>query len=69
MPLTSDLKSMAIAEILEKYPQTMSVFQEFGLHTYAKTETARYENLQASALVHSLDLDTLINALAKAIDG
>lgn len=60
---------MALSEILEKYPQTKPVFQQFGLHTYATTETAKYENLEASALVHSVNLETLIKALAKAIEG
>lgn len=63
------LKSMSIADIMEQYPQSRAVFQQFGLHTYAVTETAKYENLQASALVHSVNLDTLLEALTNAIEG
>jgi hypothetical protein len=69
MPQTTELKSMAISEIIEKYPQTLAIFQTYGLQVYATTQTAKYENLQASALVHSVDLESLIKALAKAIEG
>ncbi len=69
MPITTELKSMAIAEILEKYPQTDAVFQKFGLKTYAQTETAKHENLQASALVHAVDLNALIHDLVQVIEG
>lgn len=69
MPQSAVLKQMAIGEILERYPQTRDVFQTFGLHNYAATETAKYENLEASALVHSVDLEMLVKALTKAIDG
>ncbi len=64
-----ELSNMPLAEILAQYPQTREVFQKFGLQTYAGTETARYENLEASALVHSVDIDALVQALTSAIEG
>lgn len=68
MPLESELKTMTIREIMDRYPQTEPVFQTFGLYHYAKTETAKYENLQASALVHAVNIDDLTHALAAAIE-
>lgn len=69
MAIVTQLKTMAITDILATYPQTAAVFQRYGLQAYAQTETAKYENLQASALVHAVDLDTLVEALTQAIDG
>lgn len=69
MPIDQALKTMALSEILEKYPQTQPILEQYGLLGYAKTETARYENLQASALVHSLDVEKVLQALSQAIGG
>ncbi len=68
MPLSTELKTMAISEILEKHPQTRPIFQEYGLQAYARTETAKYENLEATALTHSIDLKILLDALVNAIE-
>lgn len=67
MSLNTELKTMAISEILARYPETEPVFQTYGLHHYAKTETAKYENLQASALVHTVNIEELTQALITAI--
>lgn len=67
MALDTELKGMAIADILSKYPQTEPVFQQFGLKAYAGTETAKYENLEASALVHNLNLEALLAALSRVV--
>lgn len=69
MSLTRDLKCMSIAEILGKYPEVESVLRQYGLQTYAQTQTAQLENLEASALVHSIDIESLVAALAKTIEG
>lgn len=68
VPLAQSLKTMAIGEILAQYPQTQPVFEQYGLLNYAKTETARYENLHASALVHALDVENILTSLVKAIE-
>lgn len=68
MPVsTAELKTMAISEILEQYPQTESVFKKFGLLGYAHTETARHENLEASILVHALNLEMVLDMLMASI--
>lgn len=68
MPTTAErIQSMGLQEILTEFPAAESVLQQFGLLHYAKTETAKYENLEASALVHAVDLDALTQALMQAI--
>jgi hypothetical protein len=54
---------------MTEYPQAEPVLTKYGLAAYAKTETAKHENLQASVLVHSIDLDTLMNELVRVISG
>ncbi len=68
MSLKAALKNMGIGEIMQKHPETEPVFTQFGLHTYAKTETAKYENLEAASLVHALNLPALLDALKDAIE-
>lgn len=69
MMQSTDLKALAIPEIMNRYPQTQAVFEKFGLKAYAVTETAKHENLEASALVHAVDVTALVQALNKAIEG
>ncbi len=70
MPTSTDkLKTMSLSEIMTEYPQAEPVLTKYGLAAYAKTETAKHENLQASVLVHSIDLDTLMNELVRVISG
>lgn len=62
-----ELKSMSLVDILSKYPQTENVLKKYGLLAYARTETAKHENLEASALVHAIDYDSLVNDLNEAL--
>ena len=62
-----DLSELSIEHIIAQHPQTEAVFKQFGLLTYAGTETAKRENLKASALVHNVDLPNLLAELAKAL--
>ena len=66
-PSTHDLSQLSIEQIITQHPQSEAVFKQFGLLTYASTETAKRENLEASALVHNVDLTQLLAALAKAL--
>ncbi len=63
------LMQMSIADILTQYPQTATVFEKYGLHRYATSQTAQFENLEASALVHSLNLNQLVSDLNHVIQG
>jgi len=58
-------KEMNILEIVQKYPQSVEVFQNYGLGCIG-CAAARFENLEAGARVHGFDPDKMvedINAL------
>jgi hypothetical protein len=61
------LKSLSLVQVLEQWPESSTIFEEFGLAQYAKTETARHENIEASVLVHNISLDDLLKALGAVI--
>jgi hybrid cluster-associated redox disulfide protein len=58
-------KEMKIEEILRKYPQTVPVFQRFGI-ACAGCQLSEYENLEHGARVHGIDLQALLKALNEA---
>ena len=58
-------KEMNILEIVQKYPQSLEIFQKYGLGCIG-CAAARFENLEAGAKVHGFDPDEMvaeINAL------
>ena len=58
-------KEMGIMEIVQAYPETIEVFQRFGMGCIG-CAAARFENLEAGAKVHGFDPDAMvadINAL------
>lgn len=58
-------KEMNILEIVQQYPQSLEVFQKYGLGCIG-CAAARFENLEAGAKVHGFDPDEMvaeINAL------
>lgn len=58
-------KDMGILEIAQKYPESIEVFQKYGLGCLG-CAAARFENLEAGARVHGFDPDAMvadINAL------
>jgi hybrid cluster-associated redox disulfide protein len=59
-------KEMKISEIAEKYPQTLSLFLEKGLHCIG-CPIAQDENLEEAAKVHDLDLEKLLEELNEII--
>lgn len=59
-------REMSITDIVDKYPQTVPVFQNYGMHCFGWM-AARFENLEQGALAHGLDVDALINDLNEAI--
>ena len=61
-------KDMGLLEIVQNYPQTIEVFQRYGLGCIG-CAAARFENLEAGAKVHGYDADAMvadINALIAA---
>ena len=59
-------KKMAINDIVEKYPQTVEVFFEHGLHCIG-CAAAHFENLEQGCEAHGIDADKMVDDLNKAI--
>jgi len=59
-------KDMTITEILTRYPETLPVFERYGLDCY-DCQIAEFEQLEHGASVHHVDLDTLIAELNRNI--
>lgn len=58
-------KEMNILDIVQSYPESIEVFQKYGLGCIG-CAAARFENLEAGARVHGFDPDAMvadINAL------
>lgn len=58
-------KDMGILEIAQNYPESIAVFQKYGMGCLG-CAAARFENLEAGAKVHGFDPDAMvadINAL------
>ena len=59
-------KYMSITDVVEKYPETAEIFQNYGMHCFGWM-AAMYENIEQGALAHGFDVDKLIEDLNKAI--
>lgn len=59
-------KDMSIIEVVSKYPQTAAVFQAHGMGCLG-CAAARFENIEAGAAAHGIDVDQLIRDLNDAI--
>jgi len=59
-------KENFIAETLEKYPETISVFQKYEMNCI-NCPMAGPETIEQAAQVHGIDLDSLIKELNQAI--
>ena len=59
-------KEMKIEEVLRKHPQTIAVFQRFGIDC-ANCQLSEYEDLEHGAKVHKIDLETLLKSLNESL--
>lgn len=59
-------KEMNIVEIVQNYPETLEVFAKHGLGCIG-CAAARFENLEAGAKVHGLDVDKFVEELNAAL--
>ncbi len=57
-------KDMSIIEVVQKYPETVEVFRNFGMGCLGCV-AARFENIEQGALAHGIDVDALIKDLNK----
>ena len=61
-------QEMSIPEIVEAFPKTETVFSQYGIHPQGY-KALQFETLFATARVHQIDLDTIMNDLNKAVAG
>ena len=59
-------KDMGLLEIVQSHPETIEVFQKYGLGCIG-CAAARFENLEAGAKVHGIDVDKMVEDLNSAI--
>lgn len=59
-------KEMDIMSAVTAYPETVDVFQRFGMHCFG-CMAARFENIEEGAMAHGIDVDSLITELNSAI--
>lgn len=57
---------MSITTIVENYPDTISVFNNYGMHCFG-CMAARFETLEQGAGAHGIDVDKLLEDLNKVV--
>jgi len=60
-------KEMSITEVVQKYPQTVGIFRNFGMGCLG-CAAARFENIEQGAQAHGINVEDLIQALNKAVN-
>lgn len=59
-------KQMSIADVVQKYPQTIEVFLRHGLMCFG-CAIARFENIEQGAMAHGIDVPALVKDLNAAV--
>jgi len=59
-------KDWTLGETLEKYPETMEVFAQFGMHCIG-CAIAMHETIEQGAKVHGIGVDDLLKKINEAI--
>ncbi len=59
-------RNTSINEVLAKYPESIKIFEDFGLGC-AGCEAALFENIEQGAQVHGVDVDSLLAGLREVI--
>ena len=57
---------MTIADVVQRWPETVNTFMEKGLHCYG-CAIARFENIEQGAIAHGIPADNLVKALNETI--
>lgn len=65
--MTKITKDMGIMDIVTGYPETLEVFAQYGMGCIG-CAAARFENLEAGARVHGIDVDEMVNAMNQIIE-
>ncbi len=59
-------KEMGIMDIVTQHPETLEIFMKYGMGCIG-CAAARFENLDAGARVHGIDVDAMVNDMNKII--
>ena len=59
-------KDMGIMEIVQNHPETVEVFQKFGMGCIG-CAAAHFENLEAGAKVHGIDIEAMVDAMNEIV--
>lgn len=65
--MTKISKDMGIMDIVTAHPETLEVFARYGMGCIG-CAAARFENLEAGAKVHGIDIDEMVDAMNKIIE-
>ena len=60
-------KDMGIIDVIQSYPETIEVFQKYGFGCIG-CAAARFENLEAGAKVHGIDVDEMVDAMNEILE-
>ena len=59
-------KEMPIMDCVTQYPETVNVFQSFGLGCIG-CAAADFESIEEGATAHGMDINALVNALNSVV--
>ena len=59
-------KEMGIMDIVQEHPETVEIFQKFGMGCIG-CAAAHFENLEAGAKVHGVDIDAMVKEMNEVI--
>ena len=59
-------KEMGIMDIVQEHPETVEIFQKFGMGCIG-CAAAHFENLEAGAKVHGIDIDAMVKEMNEVI--
>ncbi|WP_425060764.1 hypothetical protein SCACP_15110 [Sporomusa carbonis] len=60
-------KEMSIVDVVQKYPQTVQIFRNYGMGCLG-CAAARFENIEQGAAAHGIDVAALVADLNKAVN-
>ncbi len=55
-------KNMGILEVVTLFPESVEVFQDFGMHCLG-CMAAHFENIEQGCLAHGIDADAMVTAI------
>jgi len=59
-------KNMSVREVVQRYPETMQVFEKYGLGC-AGCEASLFEDLEQGAAIHGIDATILVESLNQVL--